>query len=315
MKKQNKKFDVIGIGSCAVDYIGVVSSFPAPDTKTKMKKMACQGGGVVATALVTLARLGASVSYLGKLGDDALSQFAINEFMSEGVDISNIIREKGAGPYFAFITADEKTGQRTIWWTDQDVAHLKPDEISKEVIASSRFLHLDEYEFEAALYAARLAKETGTKVVLDAESPQNMFLGDLIKLTDVLIVPEEFALPFTGTTSAGDAAGKLAGYGPQVISITQGKRGSYYTSEKGLQHQDAFEVEVADSTGCGDVYHGAFIYGLLQEWPVEITAEFACAVAAAKCRKLGGRSGIPTLPQAREFLMEKGSERLRQFLS
>jgi len=86
------RFDVIGLGSCAVDLLGIVPSFPKPDSKNKMVRFIQQGGGPVATALVTLARLGARVSFVGKLGDNEFSRFAIDEFIQEGVDTSGIRR-------------------------------------------------------------------------------------------------------------------------------------------------------------------------------------------------------------------------------
>ena len=137
-------FDVIGIGSCAVDLLGVVPSFPKPDTKNRMIRLVQQGGGPVATALVTLSRLGARVSFVGKLGNNEFSRFAINEFIQEGIDTSSIIKDENAGPYFAFIVVDEKKGSRTIWWTDQMVRRLKKEELSRSFISSCRILHLDE---------------------------------------------------------------------------------------------------------------------------------------------------------------------------
>jgi len=89
--KDRKRFDVIGLGSCAVDLLGIVPSFPKPDTKNKMVRLIQQGGGPAATALATLARLGAKVSFVGKLGNDEFSRFAINEFIQEKVDMSGII--------------------------------------------------------------------------------------------------------------------------------------------------------------------------------------------------------------------------------
>lgn len=120
-----KRFDVIGIGNCAVDLLGIIPSFRKPDTKNKMIRFIEQGGGSVGTALVTLAKLGAKVSFLGKLGDNEFSRFVISEFIQEGVDTSAIIKQEGAGPYFAFVVVDEmrkkvavlSTGQ-TRWFAD-----------------------------------------------------------------------------------------------------------------------------------------------------------------------------------------------------
>ncbi len=207
-EKNPLSFDVIGIGACAVDYLGIVSEFPWPDTKNRMKRLIRQGGGPVATALVPLARLGASVSYLGNLGSDELSRFVLEDFVKEGVDISQIIKDERAGPYFAFVVVDEKSGQRTIWWTDEQVLPLKADAIAarKEIIASAKFLLVDDYQLEAAIEAARLAGDAGVRVVLDAENSEGEGIDNLIQLTDTLIVPEEFASGFSGKSGLESSA-------------------------------------------------------------------------------------------------------------
>ena len=311
----DKKYDVIGLGAYAVDLLGIIPSFPKPDTKNKMLKFAQQGGGPVATALVALARLGARVAFVGILGDDPFSNFAIAEFVKEGIDTSGIIRREGAGPLLALITVEEESGRRTILWTDQMVSHPTETELSKDLIASARILHLDEYGLPSALTAAPWAKEAGLKVVLDAENPERKELLPLIRLTDYLVVPEEFALGFSASRNSEEAGDFFLKIGPQAIIITEGEKGCFIKTEgKGL-FQPAFKVKAVDTTGCGDVFHGGFIFGLLKEWPVEIAAEFASAVAALKCEKLGGRAGCPTLEQTKKFLASRGSEKMREFLT
>jgi len=313
--KDKKRFDVIGIGSCAVDLLGIVPSFPKPDTKNKMIKFIQQGGGPVATALVTLARLGAKVSFVGKLGDDEFSRFAINEFIKEGIDTSGIVKERGAGPYLAFVIVDEKKASRTICWTDQMVARLKKEDLSRDFIISCHILHLDEYDLETALIAAKWAKEEGVKTVLDAESPQKKELFPLIKLIDFLIVPEEFALGFSRAENVEKASEFFLKQGPQVVVITQGEKGSFVATKNKRFFQPAFNnVKVVDTTGCGDVFHGGFIYGILKNWPIEVISEFASAVAAIKCEKLGGRTGCPSFEKVRNFLLSFGSERIKSSL-
>ena len=306
--------DVIGIGACAVDYLGIVSEFPRPDTKNQMRRLIRQGGGPVATALVALSRLGARVSYLGKLGSDELSRFALEDFLKEGVDISHVIEEEGGAPSFAFVVADEKSGQRTIWWTDEQVSQIKPDEINREFITSAKFLLVDEYQLEAALEAARLAKQAQVQVVLDAERPENQDIEKLIQLTDILIVPEEFAFHFCGSNELEPSAASLLRLGPSIVVITQGKEGSFCKTAKSSFHQPSFEVEVVDTTGCGDVFHGGFIYGMLQGWPLEIILEFSSAVAGLNCRGLGGRSSAPALKEVKEFLLERGSPKIKEII-
>lgn len=309
-----KRFDVIGLGACAVDFLGIVPGYPRPDTKNKMTKFVQQGGGPVATALVALSRLGAKVSFLGKLGKDELSRFAIDEFKKEGVDTSGIIIEEGAGPYFAFISVDKRAGHRTIWWTDQMVRRLKRKDISKDFITSCKILHLDEYDLEAAIIASKWAREAGAKIVLDAETSSKKELLPLIKLINYLVIPEQFALGFTGIKSLEDAGRSLLKLGPKAIIITRGLNGSLGITQEKLFYKKAFKMKVVDTTGCGDVFHGAFVYGLLKDWPLEQTVEFASSVAALKCRGLGGRSASPTFLEVKQFLKKNGSAEVKKLI-
>lgn len=295
------KFDVVGVGCCAVDYLGIVPHYPELDVKMELMEFSKQGGGPVGTALVTLARLGACVSYIGKVGDDEFGQFLKSEFEKEGVDTKNIVIEKGASCRFAFIIVDKKTGKRTIVWSQNHISSLCPQEITRKSVTSGRFLHVDQYEIDAAILAARWAKEAGMKVVFDAE-----FVGrgvrKLLKFTDILITSEDFAESWTGESDFEKAAQKLYKYQGGIVVVTGGDKGCVCISDDCIIKKPAFRVKVKDTTGAGDVFHGAFIYGLLQDWELDKTAEFSCAVAALKCRELGGRAGIPRLNEVKRFL-------------
>ncbi len=317
-RKSNMKkarFDVIGVGACAVDYLGIVPEFPEPDTKNRIKKLIRQGGGPVATALVCLSRLGSKTGFLGKLGADELSCFVLDDFVREGVDVRHVIREEGAGPYFAFVIVDEKEGKRTIWWTDENVCPLKSGELKADVIASSRFLLVDEYQLESALLASRIAKEAGTQVVLDAESPGKPHMDNLVRLCDVLIVPDEFACGFTGIKDFESSAQSLLNMGPGTVVITLGDGGAFCKTEDKAFHLTSFQVDVVDTTGCGDVFHGGFIHAMLQDWPPEIATEFASAVSAMNCRALGGRVAAPSMDEVKDFLMKKGSPQMKKLIA
>jgi len=275
-----------------------------------------QGGGPVATALVTLSRLGSSTSYIGKVGDDEAGKFILKEFEKEGVDTSGVVIEKGASSLFAFCVAEKNTGKRTIFWRRGTCSELDPKELNKQLILSAEFLHLDGHEIKAAIQAAKWAKREKIKIVLDPDvNPPEM--EELIRLTDVLIVPSNFARDFTKEENYSKAAEKFFAFGPEVVVITLGEKGCLCKSNKGVFTRPAFKVKVVDTTGAGDVFHGAFIYGLLRGWDLEKTAEFSNAVSALKCMELGGRAGIPTLKQVEEFLascvQNKGPSGLHRF--
>ena len=303
-----KRYDVVGIGCSAVDYLGVVSKMPANlDAKIWMDEFSKQGGGLVATALVALARLGAKTHFVGKVGDDDFGHFIADEMEKEGVACDDMRYVKGMSARFAFCVSDHSTGARTIFVTPHTkVPYLKPSEIKRQQIAEARFLLVDGYEMEAGIRAAEMAREEGVTVVIDAERTDPK-MRKLVQLSEVIIASEDHAEWHTG--KRGYVAQARALYAAQrkvckdkVVVVTAGTRGSYTVSKAGEFHTPAFKVKVVDTTGCGDVYHGAYIYGLLREWDLARTAEFASAVAALKCRALGGRAGIPTLREVQRFL-------------
>lgn len=297
-----KKFDVIGVGYSSVDYLGIVEEYPPPsDIKMPMTQFIKQGGGPVATALVALSRLGAKTAFVGKMGDDEFGNFMKEELKKENVDISHVVTEPGASSQFAFIIVDRATGKRTILWSQSNVSQLKESEIHGDFITSASILHLDGLQMEAALVSARWAKEAGMTVVLDGDTLRPG-IDELVKLTHILITSQHFALQFTGEKSIDDAINKMRSLGPRIVGVTLGNEGSVIYWEGNKIHKPAFKVDVVDTTGAGDVFHGAFIYGLLKNWDIEKTAEFANAVAAMKCRKLGGRAGIPNLEEALAFI-------------
>ncbi len=294
------QFDVIGVGHVAADSLGIVPSYPQLDQRVRMTEFLRQGGGEVATALVTMARLGAKVSFVGKVGDDEPGRFVCNEFVEEGVDISQVVVEKGGSSLTAFCIIDQKSGKRTIFWY-KNLSPLRLDELDPSFLCLGKILHLDAHEPETALESARYFHEkTGRKIVLDIDD-WDAAREKLVRQVDVLIGSETFARNFHPTDPA-IAAEKIAAYGPEIVIITLGDKGCLGRVGNQTFYVPGFKVTVVDTTGCGDVFHGAFVFGLLRGWDIRYTARFANAVAAIKCTKLGGRTGIPNLSMALAFI-------------
>lgn len=293
---------VVGVGTAVVDYIGVVDKHPQPDTQVELKNFSKQTGGNVATALVTLARLGVDAGFLGKIGDDELGRLVQSEMTHNGVDLSGSVIDPEGSMGFAFIIVEAGSGRRTILWTGEGKAHLTTNELDAEQILASQYLHLDHYSMDAAIAAARIAKKGKTQVVLDAES-LHPDIDTLLPLVDVLIVCAKFAQDYTGISSHSAALEALyTSTAAHTVVLTAGEHGSYCRNSTEFHRQSAYAIDVVDTTGCGDVYHGGFIYGMMQGWPLASTAQFASAAAALNCRGLGGQSGIPDLAEVNAFL-------------
>ncbi|HEC98828.1 MAG TPA: sugar kinase [Proteobacteria bacterium] len=292
---------VFGLGQCCLDYIGKVDAYPPPDVKCEFSDMVIQGGGPVATALVALARWGVSCTFAGVVGDDLFGSSIKASLDVEGIDTGGILVRKGFASQFAFIVAEPGVGRRTIFWRRPTGPPPNPEEIDYSLIRKAKVLHTDGLFIEASLAACRAAKEAGVQVVLDAGSLREGML-DLARLSDYFLASETFAKALIGADKPLEACYRLAGFGPRVAGVTLGPKGYVALAEGAIIERPAYPVEAVDTTGCGDVFHAGFIYGLIQGWDAYNSLDLASWAAAMVSLKPGGRAGIPS----REQLREKG---------
>ena len=291
----SEKALVIGLGQACVDYLGSIPIFPREDEKIEMEDLCVRFGGPASTALVALSRLGVSTSFLGSISDDTFGLEIMDRLRHEGVDVSALKITPGYTSQFAFICVTRGTGKRTIIWHRGSVPHLKPEDVEIGCFPNARFLHVDSLMTEAATEAAKQAKQMGMGVVMDAGTMRKG-ARELISLVDVLIASETFSssLVKNGAHSE-ESLYALREMGPQEVVITLGAEGSIGLNDRGVTRQKAFPVKAIDTTGAGDVYHGAYIYGLLEGWDMPKCMRFGSAAAALKCKKRGAQVGAPDL--------------------
>ena len=170
---------------------------------------------------------------------------------------------------------------------------------------NARILHTDGLMIEGSVEAAKQARPRGIKVVMDAGTMRDGSL-ELASMVDILIASERFVKPLIGNKASLDIAlKKLYKLGPEAVIITLGSRGSMGMSGDEINFQRAFPVDPVDTTGAGDVYHGSYIYGMLQGWDMKECMRFASAASAIKCGKIGARKGIASLQQVRELMSKE----------
>ncbi len=293
---------VVGVGQCSLDWLGTIEQFPGPDEKTELHAPLLQGGGPVATALVTLARLGVPTALAGRVGGDDFGRRIRGELEAEGVDTRALLVDPAGTSQFACIAVHPAQGTRNIFWNRGSAAPLTAAEIPLDLFAQARFLLLDGLQQEAALAAATLARRQGVTTVLDGGTLRPGW-QQLLPLIDHLVVSERFARQFAPGLPLPLVIERLSAWGARTVTITLGARGSLGQAAGGpLLHCPAFAVEVVDTTGCGDVFHGGYVYGLLQGWALPEILRFASASAALKTRALGGRTAIPRLSELLDWL-------------
>jgi sugar/nucleoside kinase (ribokinase family) len=294
--------DVVGLGYAGWDYVGIVPEPPRFDADTMtLAGFARCGGGPVATALATLGRLGARVGYLGVIGDDESGRQALDDLRQRGVDTSRVVVWSGGRSHTCIVLVEAGTGRRSILCERGTLGDLPLTDADRRYIAGAKFLHLDGQFMAAAITAAGWAREAGVRVSFDANRPRPR-LDELLPLVDVLITSTSFPAAYTGHSDLAQAMQALRALGPQTIVVTLGPEGCAYLDGNQLVHAPGFAVDVVDTTGAGDAFHGAYLFGLLQGWGPAETARLANAVAALNCRALGGRAALPTLAEARAFM-------------
>jgi sulfofructose kinase len=296
---------VVGLGQACVDYLGNLNAYPQEDGKVELTDLHIRCGGPASTALVTLTRLGISTAFLGSLSDDPFGKKILNNLKREKVGVSYLKITPGYTSQFAFITVTKESGKRTIFWHRGTVPHLGKNDVDIGQFQKARILHTDGLMIEASIEAARQARGRGMTVVMDAGTMRKGS-KDLVELVDILIASETFSAPLVGANASHEIAlHALMELGPRQVVITLGARGSIGLNDQGTFHQEAFQVSAVDTTGAGDVYHGGYIYGLVQGWDMRECMRFASAVAALKCTEIGAQSGIPNLERINEFMGAK----------
>jgi len=302
--------DIVGLGLAVLDVLIRLKDMPTWEHGTQISAFRLDGGGPVGTAMAAAARLGARVAYIGTAGTDVAADIKLRELERYGVDLRWVVRRPGPESQVVLVFVDEETGER-VFAGLQSVGNalLQPDELDREAITSAEYLHLDGFHPAAALQAAQWMREAGKKVVLDAAKhtgPIPEHLRCLIPYVDILISGSGFVPALTGRDDIWEAGEAALDLGPGIVVQTEGVDGSYTVTREERFHIPAFPVDVLDTTGAGDVFHGAFIVGLLQGWTLPQIAAFSTAVAALKCRQLGGRVGVPCFDDAVAFARSQG---------
>jgi sulfofructose kinase len=288
-------FDVVGFGLNSVDQLCVVGQYPAFNSKTEILEYKKLPGGQVATTLTFLSRMGLKTKYVGKVGGDEFGSYASKSLQAENIDTSSLLVEQGARNQHSFIIIEKKSGERTVLWQKEAALDFKDAELDQASICSGRILHLDGYD-PSAVQCVRWCKERGilTSIDLDRAGPN---CKELVQNADLLIVSSNFPQDYTGIADPIDSLLELNNSLSGFIVMTLGAGGAIAVIGNQCFKFRGLPVAALDTTGAGDVFHGGFIYGLLQNWPLDKIMAFSNAAAGLSCRYLGARTGIRPLPE------------------
>lgn len=302
--------DVVGVGLNATDTIIRLPRFPALDDKVELLTAEVHPGGQVASALVACRRWGLAARYIGKIGDDDAGRLQRETFAREGVE-ARLIEAADVASQIAYILVDQASGERSILWKRDAALALRPEEIRQEWITQARALHVDGHDTAAAATAARYAHQARVPVTADID---NLYPGmeELLRNVVYLLASRDFPGRLTGESDLRKSLPAIEKrFRCRVVGATLGRGGVLAWDGASFLYCPAYKVETVDTTGAGDVFHGGFLYALLQKWPLRRMLEFSCA-AALNCTALGARGGIAPVAEI-EALMRGGSRHEAMF--
>lgn len=288
--------DIVGVGANSLDTLIRIPHFPSADAKLQMLSSHLQPGGQVASAIVACQKWGLRTRYIGKVGDDAAGHLLRKELEEAGVE-THLITVPNCQSQHAFILLDQSSGERTILWNRDARLDLDPSELLRGWILRARMLHIDGHPGMPAAVAARWARQAGILVSADLD---NLYPGtnELLKNVDFLIASREFPFRLTGIKNLLRSLPEISSrFSCGLVASTLGSDGVLAWYQDSFHYSPAFSVEVADSTGAGDIFHAGFAYAQLQGWDVPRSIEFAAAAAALNCTAVGARSGIAPIAE------------------
>ncbi|MBA4423698.1 MAG: carbohydrate kinase [Syntrophus sp. (in: bacteria)] len=298
-----KHIDVLCVGATSYDFVFWVNHQPRSDEKTTADAFTRCGGGPAANASVTVARMGLRSAFAGYLGSDIFGQMHIEELKAAGVDTGLVVRGEYPTPLSSVLV--NPSGERSLV-NYRDPDSVLPAESMDFSIVHPKVILFDGHEPELSLSLINDVHARGIKTVLDAGS-LNKGTAQLFDKVGYLVCSEKFAYELTGASSPERAMESFVSYSRGVV-ITLGKNGLIWKNTGSKGRIPAFPVDVKDSTGAGDVFHGAFAGCLAmgKEWIETLT--YSSAAAALCCTKLGARTGIPEGVEIEQFLKKDGPE-------
>jgi sugar/nucleoside kinase (ribokinase family) len=302
--KPDARFDVVGFGTNAVDFLIEVPHYPNFNSKIELSDYTQAAGGEIATTMAGLRRLGLKSSYIGRFGSDAAGEIGLGSLRAEGVDLTYASIIDGAQTQIAFIIIDEQTGERTVIWKRDEKLRFSAAEAPVEAVKDAKVLHFTPHDVEACIRLAEAAREDGTIVSIDID---NLFDGVdvLLRSVDIIVASSDLLERMFPRIEKRLALTQLQErFGSGVVGVTLGRAGSLLLSGGEFIETDGFDVPgtCRDTTGAGDSFRVGLLYGLLTGKSIEESATIANAVAALKCREVGARTALPTPGELDSFL-------------
>ena len=293
---------VLCVGVAVIDHIYGVPAIPKEPVKVLAESYEEVGGGMSATGAVAICRLGGAAVMWSRVGEDDIGRRVIAGLAAEGVDTAGVRIFAGHQSTHATVFVDPQ-GERLLAGYRDLTVPVDPSWLPLDRLAEADAVLADSSWPEGSIATLRAARERGIPSVLDCDMAEDPQMAEVIGLTSHTIFSEPALQQFSGESEPGPGLRAVAGRAGGLIGVTTGERGFYWLDDEAyLHHTPAPHIEVVDTLGAGDVFHGAYALALGEGGDPENCARFATAAAALKCTKPGGRNGAPTRAEVDAFL-------------
>lgn len=297
--------DILGLGMSLLDTIQLVDDFPSGSGVTEVRESVHMGGGPVPTALCAASKLGAKTAIIDRVGNDWRGDLIALDYSKFGVDLTWFSQEEGQSSSLGIVLVRKSDGERHVVFEEGTANPLGISELPVDALRKCKILHLNGRHWPACFEAAVLVKEAGGVVSFDGGANRyDPKFRELLPLVDILVVARDFAEQHSDSGDREVQLRDLLEEGAQIVGITDGTRGSWFSPAKGNPfHQPAFLIDpVVDTTGCGDVFHGAFLFAVHAGNDWEESARIASAAAALSAQGLGGRGNLPSVSEVKSLV-------------
>jgi sulfofructose kinase len=300
--------EILGLGCVSYDMLSVIPEMPAWEAVEYIADYQVQQGGIAATATVAASKLGAPVEFIGGIAPGFQGEFLKDNFHKYGVNCERIRVLEDGTSQFTVVLIHQTTGRRTFVINKgvQDRTELFTDDLD---LSGVRFMLFDGYYFDTTLRTARQARKAGIASITDL-SQRNFHprMREYLSLIDYPILPEIYVKAFCHLEDPLEAGKRIYHQDNKALIVTCGAQGAQIITGEGTAFVPAFKITPVDTTGAGDVFHGAFAFALWKGYGLREAVTFAGAVSALKCTKIGGQSGIPDFNETVKFITERRPE-------
>ena len=301
-----KIYDVVTVGHALVDIRFIVKRFVGPDEESEIIRQTRSTGGSATNVAIDVSRLGGKSALIAKVGLDGFGRMIVDELMKENVDISGVkvsLSETG----FTVVIID-RSGKTIMYGFKGASEELVPEDIDKNIISKSKYLHIASLRVDTSTYTAKQAKRENVTISWDPGRVLSLkgieYFEELLKYVDIVLANNIEARNLTGIDDYREAARVIARHGPKIVIIKRGAKGIYcYDAVKNREyHVEAFKVEkVVDTTGAGDAFAAGLLMGLSRGYDLEKALIYGNAVAALKIERLGSHN-VPSHDEVVEFI-------------